>query len=484
MEFFRTPAAPGTGSWPARQQINTVSSFIDASMVYGVTHSRLDWLRSSPSSATLKLPNGYLPRRGNDPNAPVMDLMGPLAGRPDQAAVAGDVRANENIALTALQTLFAREHNRIVRQLPFVLSQDLKFEIARRVVGAEIQRITYTEFLPTLGVNLDPYRGYNPFVNPGLSNEFASTGFRAHSMIHGEFETTVAGDVYTADQLNRLLPGQGVAVTRNADGTVSVAIPLSAAFGNPGLLELVGEGPVLASLGEHQYRNDEQIDNALRSVLFQIPKAGTDPAACGLPVVNPDCFSVVADIGADDVQRGRDHGMPSYNTLRLAYRLRPIASFTELTGEATDRFPLDPQINSRDPINDPSILDFVELRDIDGAVIPLGSAAASEAAVTGIRRTTLAARLRALYRDVGRLDAFTGMVAEQHVPGTEFGRLQLAIWKNQFEDLRDGDRFFYRTDGALALIELQLGVTYRHTLAEIVKLNTGISVAPNVFKAG
>jgi hypothetical protein len=273
-------------------------------------------------------------------------------------------------------------------------------------------------------------------------------------------------------------------VTRNADGTVRLAIPLSVAFGNPGLLELVGEGPVLASLAEHQYRNDEQIDNALRSVLFQIPRADTDPAACGLPGVNPDCFSVVADIGADDVQRGRDHGMPSYNTLRLAYRLRPIASFTELTGEATDRFPLDPQIDSRDPINDPSILDFVELRDIDGAVIPLGSAEASEAAVTGIRRTTLAARLRAVYGAVGRLDAFTGMVAEQHVPGTEFGRLQLAIWKKQFEDLRDGDRFFYRTDGALAVIELQLGVTYHHTLAEIVKLNTGITVAPNVFKAG
>jgi Animal haem peroxidase len=43
---------------------------------------------------------------------------GRLAGRLDRAMVAGDVRANENIARTATHTLFAREHNRIVAALP------------------------------------------------------------------------------------------------------------------------------------------------------------------------------------------------------------------------------------------------------------------------------------------------------------------------------------------------------------------------------
>jgi hypothetical protein len=75
------------------------------------------------------------------------------------------------------------------------------------------------------------------------------------------------------------------------------------------------------------------------------------------------------------------------------------------------------------------------------------------------------------------------MLSEKHVAGTEFGQLQLAIWKKQFEDLRDGDRFFYRNDPALGLIEQQFGVTSRHTLAEIVNLNTGVTVAPNVFEA-
>src|SRR5712692_2126536 len=122
-------------------------------------------------------------------------------GRPNNAVVAGDVRANENIALTALHTLFAREHNRIVASLPSSLSAEERFQIARRVVGAEIQYITYTEFLPALGVRLDPYHGYDPTVNPGLSNEFAVVGYRAHSMIHGEFDTTVPAGTYTDAQL-------------------------------------------------------------------------------------------------------------------------------------------------------------------------------------------------------------------------------------------------------------------------------------------
>ena len=50
------------------------------------------------------------------------------------ALTAGDVRANENIALTGTHTLFAREHNRIVAALPRSLSANERFEIARRIV--------------------------------------------------------------------------------------------------------------------------------------------------------------------------------------------------------------------------------------------------------------------------------------------------------------------------------------------------------------
>src|SRR5262249_48544664 len=154
-------------------------------------------------------------------------------------------------------------------------------------------------------------------VDPGISNEFATVGFRAHSMIHGEFEPTVAAGTYTSDQLAQF-DHEGVTIEQNTDGTITLVIPLAVTFGNPDLMQQVGLGPALQSLGEREYANDEQIDNTLRSVLFEVPKPGVDPGACEEPVVNPDCFSDVSDLGADDVQRGRDHGMPSYNDLRQA----------------------------------------------------------------------------------------------------------------------------------------------------------------------
>ena len=491
--FSRTPAAPGTGTGTVvREQINTVSSYIDGFSVYGGTEPRLEWLREGPldgdlsnNGARLLLgADGLLPRRdarGDLATAPAMDAPGRLAAMPGRAMVAGDVRANENIGLTATHALFAREHNRIVDQLPGTLSEEEKFQIARRVVGAEQQYITYTEFLPTLGVTLSPYQGYDPSVNASLSNEFAVVGYRAHSMIHGELEPSAPEGTYTPEQL-AAFEAQGIEV-EHEDGEVVLVIPLVLAFGNPDLLTNVGLAPLLKGLGgEPQYKNDEQIDNQLRSVLFQLPIPGNFECLDG-PTL-PECFRGVLDLGAIDIERARDHGLPRYNQLRRAYGLAPRSSFKQVTGESIDRFlPNDREIDRNNPINDPDIIDFVELRNADGEIIPLDSEAAESDAVEATRRTSLAARLRALYGDdPSQMDAFVGMVAEPHLPGTEFGELQLAIWRRQFEALRDGDRFFYLNDPELAEIESRYGITYRHTLGEIIEMNTGIDVQPNVFE--
>lgn len=471
--FDRTPASSGSGVTKARQQRNTVGAYIDASMVYGTTRDRQQWL-IAPDGASLLLPDGYLPRASDKPGAPPMDLFGAQQGRPGAAVVAGDVRANENMALTALHTLFVREHNRIVAALPTTLSPSERYEIARRVVGAEIQYITYSAFLPTLGVRLARYSGYKSGVNASLSNEFATVGFRAHSMVHGEFEPSFAEGTFSAAQLDAF-EARGIEV-EHVDGKVVLVISLSLAFGNPDLLETVGLGPLLGSLAEVQYKNDEQIDNTLRSVLFQVPKPGADPAACGPDAVNPDCFSAVADLGAADVMRARDHGIPNYDALRRAYGLAAVRSFTAITGESTD------SLGGRS-INDPAILQFTELHASDGSLIEPSDPNAP-VATSGVRRTTLAARLRAVFGSIGRIDAFTGMVSERHVAGTEFGPLQLAMWKEQFTRLRDGDRFFYAADPILTRIQSRYGITYKHTLAELVKLDAGQTVEPNVFLAG
>jgi hypothetical protein len=262
----------------------------------------------------------------------------------------------------------------------------------------------------------------------------------------------------------------------------SLVIPLSVAFGNPDLLEAVGEGAVLRSLGaERQYRNDEQIDNTMRSVLFQVPKPGTtDPTACQTPVVDPQCFNGVVDLGALDVMRGRDHGIPNYNELRRAYGLEPRSNFASITGESSEDFPNDPLIDPADPINDPDIMEFVELRDAEGVVLDPDDPDTRENAVTGVRRSPLAARLRALYGTPDAVDAFTGMVSEPHLPGAELGELQMAVWRKQFTALRDGDRFYYERDPALWTIKERFGVSVL-SLSEIVAANTGEAIEEDPF---
>ncbi|MFW2332359.1 peroxidase family protein [Ilumatobacter sp.] len=483
----RSAVAAGTGVDSPRDQVNTLSSYIDGWAVYGGTAERLDWLREgsldgdpTDNDASLLLNDGYLPTAADRAGAetPPTDLMGRLFADPSAAVIAGDVRVNENLGLTAVHTLFAREHNRIVDQLPDDLDEEVKFDIARRVVSALQQYITYTEFLPAMGVDLDEYTGYDPTVDPTITNEFATVGYRAHSQIHGEFEAEIPLDQVSSEDLEALAR-QGVTV-EVGDDAVEVAVPLNVAFGNPGLLVELGLGNVLAGLSsEAAYANDEQIDNQLRSVLFQIPGPEVEnPLDCLDGSEIAGCFTSVNDLGALDVMRTYDHGMPTYNELRATYGLAPVTSFPELTGEQTDELP------DGFDIDDPEIMEFVVLRDADGNVLVPGSEAADGDTVVAERRSTIAARLKAVFGSVDRVDAFTGMVSEPHVAGTEFGELQLAMWTRQFSALRDGDRFFYDNDPALDAIAEVYDIDARRSLSEVIAANTEVEesdVPANVF---
>jgi hypothetical protein len=470
--FNRSVTAPGTGVTNARQQVNSVSSYIDGFAVYGGTNNRLEWLRQGPvdgdlanNSALMMLPGGYLPRRdarGDPASAPAMDVDGRLAGRPNRAAVAGDVRANESLGLEATQTLFAREHNRIVGLLPTSLSQEDRFQIARRVVIAEQQYITYNEFLPAMGVALPAYSGYQSGVDSTLTNEFASVGYRAHSQLHGEVELETDAARYSQSTLDALR-AQGVEVA--IDGAdADLAVPLGVGFFNPDLVEQLQLGPIMDALGEEsEYNNDEQIDNQLRSVLFQVPVSGNPDCLDG-PTL-PQCFNGVVDLGAIDVERGRDHGMPTYNQLRQAYGLAPRTSFTAITGESTDQFPAGMGIDN------PASLTFTQLTDIFGVSFGLTE---ERDPTLAVRNTTRAARLRALYGNVDNVDAFVGMVAEQHAAGSDLGELQRAMWAREFRRLRDGDRFFYANDPGLTYIRNTYGIDFRRNLGDIIAANTDI----------
>jgi hypothetical protein len=66
------------------------------------------------------------------------------------------------------------------------------------------------------------------------------------------------------------------------------------------------------------------------------------------------------------------------------------------------------------------------------------------------------------------------------------GELQAAIVGRQFEAARDGDRFFYLNDPALTTIEQKYGISYKHSLGELISIDAGVpltSLHGNVFFA-
>ncbi len=294
--FDRSEYHPDTGMPNVpRQQINAITSLIDASNVYGSDFVRAAALRTF-SRGKLKTSRGNLLPFNTDglPNA---------GGPSDLLFLAGDIRANEQVGLTCLHTLFVREHNRlaeaIAKAYPKAGDEQI-YQLARKIVGAEVQTITYNEFLPALlgpwAPSLKEYRGWDPGVDPSIANEFSTAAFRfGHSMLSPNL---VLGD-------NKGVVG---------------ALPLRDAFFNPEFLAANPRNVDLLVYGFTLQRAQE-IDNMIvddvRNFLFGQPGEG------GL------------DLASLNIQRGRDHGLPRYNVVRAAYGLPPVASLAEINSDPT-----------------------------------------------------------------------------------------------------------------------------------------------------
>src|SRR5436190_7040081 len=164
-----------------RQQVNINTHWMDASQVYGSDTARAQELRALDGTGHLKVStDNFLPFNVNGfPNQPSSSAAFFLGG---------DVRVNENSPLTALQTLFMREHNFQAdgfKSREPTLDDDGIYFRARAMVCAEIQEITYRDFLPGLIVTtLTPYAGYNENVDPSIANVFSAAAFRfGHSLL-------------------------------------------------------------------------------------------------------------------------------------------------------------------------------------------------------------------------------------------------------------------------------------------------------------
>jgi len=362
-----------------RQQVNSNSAFLDGSVVYGSDKQRQTEMRTLDGTGHLKTSDGNLIMFNVNglPNQPPADR----GLDPGLFFLGGDERSNENLALSTMQNLLVREHNfwaDFIKTGDPTLDDDGIYQRARAIVGAEIQSITYRDFIPILlGPNaLTPYTGYKSSVDPRVSLAFSTAGFRV-------------GHTFLPPVLNRL-------DARNRSlGDVS----LNDSLFQPQLITKFGIEPYLRGLARQIPQEvDVSIVDGVRNFVTGV---GTG-----------------FDLAALNIQRGRDHGLPSYNQVRIDYGLAPRTSFSEMT----------------------SNLDFQ-------------------------------ARLASAYGSPDEVDLWVGCLAEDHVNGGLVGETMFAIFKDQFERTRDGDRFWYESyldADTLALVQEQ-------TLGAIIKRNTTIS---------
>ncbi|XP_077147460.1 peroxidasin homolog [Ranitomeya variabilis] len=316
MFFVRSSPVCGSGmtsllmnSVYPREQMNQLTSYIDASNVYGSSDHEAQEIRDSASHRGL-LKQGIVQRSGKPllpfATGPPTECMRDENESPIPCFLAGDFRANEQLGLTSMHTVWFREHNRIAAELLRLNPHwdgDTIYHEARKIVGAEMQHITYGHWLPKIfgevGMRmLGDYAGYDPSVNSGILNEFATAAFRfGHTLINPI--------LYRLDENFQPIP-QG-------------HLPLHKAFFSP--YRIVNEGgidPLLRGLfgvaGKMRVTS-QLLNTELTEKLFSM------------------AHTVALDLAAINIQRGRDHGIPPYHDFRVFCNLSTTHTFEDLRNE-------------------------------------------------------------------------------------------------------------------------------------------------------
>ena len=297
--FRRSLYDPSTGSDATnpRHQINRITAYIDASSIYGSDATRADALRMLDGTGQLTMTTE------TDGHSYLMRNIAGLEndGGPSPAFfVSGDIRANEQLGLLSMHTLFNREHNYRATEIatadPLLTGEEI-YQESRAWIGGLAQSITYREFLPILlGESaIPPYAGYQA-CNADIENAFSTAAYRfGHSAI----------------------PPTLLRLEADLSESPHGHLALRNAFFRPDrLIPEGGISPILRGLAYQPARRiDALVTDDLRNFLFGAPGAG------GL------------DLAALNIQRGRDHGLAGYNATRSAYGLAPITSFDEVSSD-------------------------------------------------------------------------------------------------------------------------------------------------------
>ncbi|NXJ69749.1 PERE peroxidase, partial [Rostratula benghalensis] len=291
-----------------REQINAVSSFIDASMVYGSEESVAKSIRNQTNQLGLMAVNQNFTDAGlellpfENKTKSVCALTNKRLNIP--CFKAGDKRVTENLGLSALHTVFLREHNRLVTELrklnPHWDGEKL-YQESRKIVIAITQKITYRDYLPLLLAEetsnwIPAYRGYNEKVDPTVSNVF-SLAFRfGHTSVQ-PFVSRLDDDFQPLGPLSH--------------------VPLHLTFCAPWRIIMEGGiDPLIRGMViDHAklMKQNQLLVEELQNHLFQ------QTEVMGL------------DLAALNMQRGRDHGLPGYNAWRHFCGLSQPQNLDELS---------------------------------------------------------------------------------------------------------------------------------------------------------
>lgn len=401
IEMYRLASIEGTGenSGNPRKYANYTSSWIDGSMVYGNDQLRADWLRTffkgkMKTSEGDLLPFNTISGLFNDP----VDVSAPhmlnLRENNNKYFVTGDNKANETVQLLSLHTLFIREHNRLCDSLalahPYWSDESLYLH-ARAIVGGIIQKITFEDWLPALGVFLDTYKGYDNTVNPSVTEFYALAGGNiGHSMLKMSIQRL--NEYGSAEKSGNLTYQQGF------------YNPLELALG--GGIDKIFRGMAVQKQSSINCYVPLEIRNFL------------------LPDQKPTRY---IDYWATAVNRGRETGLANYNKARVALGLEPIERFSDITSN-----------------------------------------------------TGLFSLLAESYADINDIDLWVGLLSEDHLENSAFGKTLNTLYKMQFQNLRDGDRYYYEIDPNLYPSDIAL-IT-NSALSDLILRNTDLlTVQSNVF---
>lgn len=314
INFVRlTPSLKPNCPLGPREPMNVVSGYLDGSVVYGSSTDESHDLREK-SGGRLK---AHSPHR----ELGLKDLLPSQTNRPDFLCHrhtrprnvfcfrSGDLRTNQQLPLTLLHTILMREHNRIARILSDSypdLDDETLFEESRRILVAEMQVITYREFLPILLgekytrdndlalVEDGYYHGYDPKINAETRVAFQAAAFR--------FGHSIVPDVIKRyNQFNQKI------------ATYRMSQLLRAPFElyKPNIMDTF----ILGLMNQEANRMDASITTELTNHLFEVPGAGFG-----------------SDLAAINIVRGRELGLPPYTSFREFCGLYRPVTFSDLYG--------------------------------------------------------------------------------------------------------------------------------------------------------